>query len=589
MRTSTVEWNANPRALATQFAVVAFICGLAIGIIAYLYNKERASLLQDGVSAAQGHVTRINQQIERRFDSLLIAGTMLRDVARQLHDKDDLTALFIPVASALLERTPMVSQIYIGYPDGSYHGAQTAAGTINRSGAVHDGIRIIDHGTAWRAANATAAQREDPRQQAWYRQAAERRDPIWIPPHLLGGDTEPRITYAVPLLDQLGQVKAVVGLDIGLGTLSSLLQPEIERFRGKVFIANRNGEVLWHPAIASRLKPGAATPLRVADLEDDDALAMYTELGDAIPARGIARQRGLLIAATSATVSQTWPFSAYVGLPETVVVAPANEHLQNNLFIAFIITLGLIVGVIYTARLRSEVAARRDTEAQLRVARDLAEAATEAKSTFLATMSHEIRTPMNGVMSMAEMLELTPLDADQHRMAKVIRDSTEALLTVINDILDFSKIEAGKLDIEHVPFNLTDLVGGVGELLAPKADNGGLEFILDIDPSIPEQRIGDPTRIRQVLLNLGSNAVKFTAALAFRSAAGFARSWMGGSAPPACRAKAPSSGSNCPCRRRRIIRRRRSRPIRSAAPACCCSGCRRRRRTSPVAISPPVA
>jgi signal transduction histidine kinase/DNA-binding response OmpR family regulator/HPt (histidine-containing phosphotransfer) domain-containing protein len=488
MRTSTVEWNANPRALAIQFAVVACICALAIGIIAYLYNRERDSLLQEGLGAAQGHVARINQQIERRFDSLLIAGTMLRDVARQLHDKDDLTALFIPVASALLERTPMVSRIYIGYPDGSYHGAEATAGTVSIA----------------------AAGQEDFRQQAWFRQATERRDPIWIPPHVIRSDAEPQITYAVPLLDQTGQVKAVVGLDIGLGTVSHLLQPEIERFRGKVFIADRNGEVLWHPALEARLKPGTA-PLQVDDLGDDDALAMYAELGDAMPARGIARQRGgLLIAATSGAISQAWPFSAYVGLPETVVVAPANTHLQNNLVIAFMVTLALIVGVIYTARLRSEVAARRETEAELRVARDLAEAATEAKSTFLATMSHEIRTPMNGVMSMAEMLELTPLDADQHRMAKVIRDSTEALLTVINDILDFSKIEAGKLDIERVPFNLTDLVGGVGELLAPKADNSGLEFILDIDPSIPEQRIGDPTRIRQILLNLGSNAVKFT-------------------------------------------------------------------------------
>ena len=152
----------------------------------------------------------------------------------------------------------------------------------------------------------------------------------------------------------------------------------------------------------------------------------------------------------------------------------------------------------------------RNAGRELRTAREQAEAATKAKSDFLATMSHEIRTPMNGVMSMAEMLELTRLDGDQRRMAKVIRDSAAALLTVINDILDFSKIEAGKLDIETIPFSLSDVVDGVGELLVPRADDKGLDLVIEIDPRLADRRLGDPTRLRQVLLNLGGNAIKFT-------------------------------------------------------------------------------
>jgi signal transduction histidine kinase/HPt (histidine-containing phosphotransfer) domain-containing protein/ActR/RegA family two-component response regulator len=152
----------------------------------------------------------------------------------------------------------------------------------------------------------------------------------------------------------------------------------------------------------------------------------------------------------------------------------------------------------------------RDKARALDRAQQEAQAATKAKSDFLATMSHEIRTPMNGVMSMAEMLELTRLDADQQRMAKVIRESAGALLTVINDILDFSKIEAGKLDIETIPFSLSDAVEGVGELLAPRADDRGLDLVVDIDPALAERRLGDPTRLRQILLNLGGNAIKFT-------------------------------------------------------------------------------
>uniref|UniRef100_UPI003137B51E ATP-binding protein n=1 Tax=Ferrovibrio terrae TaxID=2594003 RepID=UPI003137B51E len=152
----------------------------------------------------------------------------------------------------------------------------------------------------------------------------------------------------------------------------------------------------------------------------------------------------------------------------------------------------------------------RNAGRELRLAQEQAEAATKAKSDFLATMSHEIRTPMNGVMSMAEMLELTRLDTDQQRMAKVIRDSAGALLTVINDILDFSKIEAGKLDIETIPFSLGDLVDGVGELLVTRADDKGLDLVIEIDPALADRRLGDPTRLRQILLNLGGNAIKFT-------------------------------------------------------------------------------
>jgi signal transduction histidine kinase/CheY-like chemotaxis protein/HPt (histidine-containing phosphotransfer) domain-containing protein len=141
-----------------------------------------------------------------------------------------------------------------------------------------------------------------------------------------------------------------------------------------------------------------------------------------------------------------------------------------------------------------------------------AEAATRAKSSFLAMMSHEIRTPMNGVMSMAEMLDQTELTEDQRSMSSVIRSSATALLTIINDILDFSKIEAGKLEIENVPFSLVEVIEGAGELISARAEEKGVDLIVDLDPAIPDGLVGDAVRLRQILLNLMGNAVKFTEA-----------------------------------------------------------------------------
>lgn len=200
---------------------------------------------------------------------------------------------------------------------------------------------------------------------------------------------------------------------------------------------------------------------------------------------------------------------------EQQLLSSSSREAEASARRAFVIEAALAIAVLMILVttflfVRMDVNQKARTEEQLRRSIEAAEAANRAKSAFLATMSHEIRTPMNGVLGMTELVLDTELTPEQRENLGLVRLSAESLLSIINDILDFSKIEAGKMELESIPFDLRESLGETMKSLGFRAHQKGLELVYEVQPDVPEALVGDPGRIRQIIVNLVGNGIKFT-------------------------------------------------------------------------------
>src|SRR5438876_2598108 len=336
------------------------------------------------------------------------------------------------------------------------------------------------------------------------------------------------VTYA-PVGTVLSMIPGILASGVALHAISQRTDPGFKRLAvGAVLMGagiglmHYSGMAAMQPQALLRYDPGlVAVSIVVAAGLAFVSLGIRFRFHAAVPYPMVATAlaapiMGFAVAGMHYTAMQASIFFPLADAPlANMVTSPTFLAALITIFIVLIMAITLVATfagrqVELAQSLAAEVAERKRTEDELIKARQQAEAANHAKSQFLATMSHEIRTPMNGVVGTANLLATTPLNERQSQLVENLVRSGQALLGIINDILDLSKIEAGRFELAMVDFDPRELVAEVTDLFCERCTSKGLEFVYFVAEDVPRRLTGDPARLRQVLINLVGNAMKFT-------------------------------------------------------------------------------
>jgi len=347
----------------------------------------------------------------------------------------------------------------------------------------------------------------DPRTRPWFTQAREADALVWTKPYIFFTSQKPGITTASPVY--LGsKFMGVVGVDIEIDELSNFISRLHVSEHGRAFILSRHGSLIAYPDMDKlrHVKQGEKVRLtRITELDDPVAREAFHSLN--LP-EGQLRLDGPVFTSFELNGEQynamfapfsdpQWPWIIGIYMPEDDYLGAIKTNRANNILIAMVaVAIAFFIGLVVARKLNT--------------AREMAEAAAQAKSSFLARMSHEIRTPMNAILGAGELLTETRLDGEQQQLITILRNAGEHLRELVRDVLDLSRFEAGKFRLFEIGFNLAATVDKTCEVFSLEARGKGLALTWTMDDAVPACLIGDPTALNQILVNLLSNALKFT-------------------------------------------------------------------------------
>ncbi|MCG2732217.1 hybrid sensor histidine kinase/response regulator [Pseudodesulfovibrio aespoeensis] len=413
---------------------------------------------------------------------------------------------------------PQFSGIYFGSDQGEFimasrYNLLEEGGYYTKLIRINDGVRSVEQ--IYKSAAGTLIRHQfdptdayDPRTRPWYQRAHRANDLTWTDPYIFYTAKKPGITTANPVYNSSGQFLGVIGVDIGIEELSTFISKLNVSENGRAFIMSQSGDIIAYPDV-EKLKQEDGDDktrlTRITELDDPVAREAFLSLG--LPYDNLHLREPIFTTFTLAGekynamfapfTGAEWPWVIGIYMPEDDYLGSIKANRTVNILIALVaVVIALIIGLLVANKLSR--------------AREMAESADEAKSQFLARMSHEIRTPMNAMLGAGELLAETSLNGDQRRYVSIYQSAGEHLRELVRDVLDLSRFESGRFRLEETPFSLRSAIDKACAVFTLEARNKGLDLRCCVDPDTPDRLVGDPTALRQVLVNLLGNSIKFT-------------------------------------------------------------------------------